>query len=186
MIVVTPELNILGNLETDMESFAKTLKNFPEVDDVQIDLEWVQRLRAIINIAERITLVIAILLGITVLLVVGNTIRLNIGGKKEEIEIVQLIGATNRYIRRPFLYEGVWYGFFGGIFSLVIVHFSLLFLVTPVETLANLYNSEFVISGVGVMIMFKILFASALLGLLGAWIAVGRHLRRNTRFQSIK
>jgi cell division transport system permease protein len=140
VIIVTPELSLLGNVEMDMDSFAKTLKNYPEVDDVQIDLEWVQRLRAIINIAERVTLVIAILLGITVLLVVGNTIRLNISSKKEEIEIIQLIGATNRYIRRPFLYEGVWYGFFGGIFSLVIVHFSLLFLVAPVGTLASLYN----------------------------------------------
>jgi cell division transport system permease protein len=178
VIIITPELTLLGNVEMDMDSFSKTLKNFPEVDDVQIDLEWVQRLRAIINIAERITLVIAILLGITVLLVVGNTIRLNISSKKDEIEIIQLIGATNRYIRRPFLYEGVWYGFFGGIFSLVIVHFSLLFLVTPVETLASLYNSKFVISGVGITIMLKIILASALLGLVGAWIAVGRHLHQ--------
>ena len=187
VIIVTPELNLLGNLEMDMEDFAKTLKNFPEVEDVQIDLEWVQRLRAIINIAERVTLVIAILLGMTVLLVVGNTIRLNISSKKEEIEIIQLMGATNRYIRRPFLYEGVWYGFFGGIFSLVIVHFSLLFLVSPVETLASLYDSTFVISGVGVMIMIKILLASALLGLVGAWIAVGRHLHQNAQLhRSIK
>ncbi len=180
VIIVTPELTLLGNLEMDMDTFAKNLKKYPEVDDVQIDLEWVERLRAIIHIAERITLVIAILLGITVLLVVGNTIRLNIVGRKDEIEITQLIGATNRYIRRPFLYEGLWYGFFGGIFSLVIVHFSLLFLVAPVQKLAHLYESEFVISGVGVLIVAKILLASSLLGLVGAWIAVGRHLRRNS------
>lgn len=179
VIIVTPELTLLGNLEMDMESFAKKLKSYPEVDDVQIDLEWVQRLRAIIHIAERITLVIATLLGITVLLVVGNTIRLNIAGKKDEIEVTQLMGATNRYIRRPFLYEGVWYGFFGGIFSLVIVHFSLLFLVSPVKTLAGLYDSEFVISGVGILIIIKILLGSALLGLVGAWIAVGQHLKKN-------
>lgn len=180
VIIVTPELTLLGNLEMDMETFAKNLKNYPEVDDIQIDLEWVLRLRAIIHIAERVTLVIATLLAITVLLVVGNTIRLNIAGRKNEIEVTQLMGATNRYIRRPFLYEGVWYGFFGGIFSLVIVHFSLLFLVSPVQTLAGLYDSEFVISGVGILIVIKILLGSSLLGLVGAWIAVGQHLRNNS------
>ena len=179
VIIVTPELTLLGNLELDIETFAKNLKNYPEVDDIQIDLEWVQRLRAIIHIAERVTLVIAFLLGITVLLVVGNTIRLNIASRKDEIKITQLMGATNRYIRRPFLYEGLWYGFFGGIFSLVIVHFSLLFIVNPVQILSALYDSDFVIKGVGVVIIFKILFISSLLGLIGAGVAVGRHLRKN-------
>lgn len=181
VIIVTPELTLLGNLEMDIETFAKSLKNYPEVDDIQIDLEWVERLRAIIHIADRITFVIAFLLGITVLLVVGNTIRLNISGRKNEIEVTQLMGATNRYIRRPFLYEGLWYGFFGGIFSLVIVHFSLLFIVAPVQTLAELYNNDFVISGVGITVIIKILIISSLLGLIGANIAVGRHLKRNAQ-----
>ena len=184
VIIVTPELSLLGNLEMDIETFAKNLKNYPEVDDIQIDLEWVQRLRAIIHIAERVTLVIAFLLGVTVLLVVGNTIRLNISGRKNEIAVTQLMGATNSYIRRPFLYEGLWYGFFGGVFSLVIVHFSLLFIINPVQTLAELYDSDFVISGVGVIIVFKILIVSALLGLIGASIAVGRHLKKNTQIIS--
>ena len=184
VIIVTPKMNVLANLEMDMKTFADHLKKFPEVDNVQVDLEWVQRLQAIIRIAERVTLVISILLGITVLLVVGNTIRLNIASRKDEIEITQLMGATNQYIRRPFLYEGVWYGFFGGIFSLLIVHFSLLFLVSPVHELAQLYDSEFVISGVGFVIVLKILAASSLLGLIGAWIAVGRHLRQNAQLSN--
>ena len=181
VIAISPNLSVIAESGQTIEGFAKSLKNESDVDNVQIDLEWVQRLRAILNIAERVTLVIATLLGITVLLVVGNTIRLNISGKKREIEIIQLIGATNHYIRRPFLYEGVWYGFFGGILSLVIVHFSLLFIVAPVETLAKLYDSEFVISGVGIVIMLKLLFSSALLGLAGAWIAVGRHLQQQSK-----
>ena len=184
VIIVTPRMNILANLQMDIKTFAKYLKKFPEIDNVQVDLEWVQRLQAIIRIAERVTLVISILLGITVLLVVGNTIRLNIASRKDEIEITQLMGATNQYIRRPFLYEGIWYGFFGGIFSLLIVHFSLLFLVSPVHELAQLYDSEFVISGVGFVIVLKILAASSLLGLVGAWIAVGRHLRQNARLET--
>lgn len=177
VLVVTPRLNLLGRLQIDFDTFADDLKNYGIVDNVQIDVEWVQRLKAIIQIAERVTLVIALLLAITVLLVIGNTIRLDIESRKEEIHILKMMGATNHYIRRPFLFSGIWYGLFGGIFSLVIVHFSLLFLISPVDQLAQLYGSEFVISGVGISITFKILLLSALLGMVGAWIAVGRHLK---------
>ncbi|HHC75326.1 MAG TPA: FtsX-like permease family protein [Thiothrix sp.] len=178
VLVVTPRLNLLGQLQMDFDSFAADLKNYGIVDNVQIDVEWVQRLKAIIQIAERVTLVIALLLGITVLLVIGNTIRLDIESRKDEIEILKMMGATNAYIRRPFLFSGIWYGLFGGIFSLVIVHFSLLFLISPVNQLAQLYGSEFIISGVGIRITINILVLSALLGMLGAWIAVGRHLKQ--------
>jgi cell division transport system permease protein len=143
-----------------------------------MDIEWVQRLLAILRIADRAVLVISVLLALTVLLVVGNTIRLNIENRKEEIEVTKLIGATNAYIRRPFLYGGIWYGLFGGILSLVIVHLSLLFLVSPVNKLARLYGSHFTISGLDVNATLFILAVSALLGLFGAQLAVGKHLRK--------
>jgi len=182
VLVVTPRLHLLGQLQTDFDTFADSLKKYGIVDNVQIDVEWVQRLGGIIQIAERVTLVIAILLAITVLLVVGNTIRLDIENRREEITVLQLMGATNHYIRRPFLFTGIWYGLFGGIFGLVIVHFSLLFLVAPVNYLATLYENEFIISGVGFEITFKILLLSSLLGMIGAWLAVGRHLNRYRHF----
>ena len=181
VLVITPHMNLIGDLGLDLKKLAKKLENYPEVDLVQMDIEWVQRLRGILRIAERAILVISILLALTVLLVVGNTIKLNIENRKEEIEVSRLIGATSAYIRRPFLYSGLWYGLFGGVMSLVFVHFALLFLVSPVNELAQLYGSTFTISGLGVKITLYILLVSSLLGLIGAWIAVGRHLK-NTNY----
>ncbi len=180
VLVVTPHINLIGNPGLDMKKLANKLEGYPEVDLVQMDIEWVQRLRGILHLAERAIMVISILLALTVLLVVGNTIRLNIENRKEEIDVSQLIGATPAYIRRPFLYSGVWYGLFGGILSLVLVHFALLFLVSPVNELAQLYGSTYTISGLGIKITLYILLASSLLGLVGAWLAVGKHLR-NTK-----
>jgi cell division transport system permease protein len=176
VLIVTPKLSLLGNLEMDASEFSRKLKAFPEVDEVQIDVEWVERLRAILRIAERIVLVVSILLGLTVLLVVGNTIRLDIENRKDEIRVTRLIGATNAYIRRPFVYGGIWFGLFGGILSLVIVQVALLFLVPPVTTLANLYGSTFTLHGVDVLMTLEILLSSSLLGIIGAWLAVGRYL----------
>ena len=182
VLVVTPHINLMGSPDLDMKRLANKLENYPEVDLVQMDIEWVQRLRGILHIAERAIMVISILLALTVLLVIGNTIRLNIENRKEEIDVSQLIGATPAYIRRPFLYSGVWYGLFGGILSLVLVHIALLFLVSPVNELAQLYGSSFTISGLGLKITFYILLASSLLGLVGAWLAVGKHLRNTKNY----
>jgi cell division transport system permease protein len=175
-LIITPRLNLLGDMNMDAEGFSAKLKKYPEVDDVQIDVEWIQRLRAILSIAKRIVVVVAVLLGLTVLLVVGNTIRLDIENRKDEIRVTRLIGATNAYIRRPFIYGGIWLGLFGGILSMVIVHLALLFLVKPVGELADLYGSMFTLSGVDVLMTLEILAASSLLGVVGAWLAVGRYL----------
>ena len=177
VLVVTPHMNLIGDQNLDLERLVRKLENYPEVDLVQMDIEWVQRLRGILNISERAILVISVLLGLTVLLVVGNTIKLNIENRKEEIEVTQLIGATSSYIRRPFLYSGIFYGLFGGVLSLVLVHIALLFLVAPVNELARLYGSSFTISGMGVKMTLYILIFSSVLGLIGAWLAVGKHLR---------
>ncbi len=179
VLVVTPHLKLVGDPGLDMEKLAKKLESFSEIDLVQMDIEWVKRLRGILNITERAILLISVLLALTVLLVIGNTIKLNIENRKEEIEVSKLIGATTAYIRRPFLYSGIWYGLFGGIISLVFVHLALLFLVSPVNELAQLYGSNFTISGLGLEVTLYILLASSLLGLIGAWIAVTSHLRKS-------
>lgn len=180
VLVITPHIKLVGDPGLDMEKLAKKLESFPEIDLVQMDIEWVKRLRGILNITERAILLISVLLALTVLLVIGNTIKLNIENRKEEIEVSKLIGATTAYIRRPFLYSGVWYGLFGGIISLVFVHLALLFLVSPVNELAQLYGSNFSITGLGLKATFSILIFSSLLGLIGAWIAVGSHMRKTT------
>ncbi|RVU84231.1 ABC transporter permease [Leucothrix sargassi] len=183
VLVVTPRMTLFGDSGVDLDALALRLKNYPEVDDVEMDIEWVQRLRAILNIAERVVLVVGVLLGLTVLLVVGNTIRLNIENRREEIEVTRLVGATTAYIRRPFLYGGLWYGLFGGVMSLIIVHSSLLFMIAPVNQLARLYGSHYSVSGIGASVTLLILACSSLLGLFGAWLAMAQHLRKKHLMQ---
>ena len=178
VLVVTPNLTMTGEMDAQIRKLVRQLKNYPEVDSVQADIEWVQRLHAIILIAQRILYVVSALLLLTVLLVVGNTIRLDIENRKEEIDVTRFIGATRAYIRRPFIFGGLWYGLFGGIISLVIVHFALLFLLPPINRLSTLYGSHFTLSGLDFKMTFLILLISSLLGIVGAWLAVGQHLRK--------
>ncbi|MEE9326813.1 MAG: permease-like cell division protein FtsX [Cocleimonas sp.] len=178
VLVVTPHMNLVGGEDIDLHALVQKLETYKEIDLVQMDIEWVQRLRGILRISEHAVLVISFLLGLTVLLVIGNTIKLNIENRKEEVEVSKLIGATSAYIRRPFLYSGIWYGLFGGVISLVFVHLALLSFVSPVNELARLYGSNFVISGLGLKITLFILLVSSFLGLIGAWMAVGRHLKK--------
>jgi len=180
VLVVTPRMNLFGEPGLDMQKLSDKLEGYSEVDLVQMDLEWVQRLRGIFRIVERSIMVISILLALTVLLVIGNTIRLDILNRKEEIDVSKLIGATSAYIRRPFIYSGIWYGLFGGVLSLVIVHVALYSLTSPVNELAKLYSSSFEIKGLGVITTLYVLLASSLLGMVGAWVAVGRHLKTTT------
>jgi len=180
VLVITPHMNLIGDATIDMQKLANKLEGYPEVDLVQMDIEWVQRLRSILRIVERVIMIISILLALTVLLVIGNTIRLDIQNHKEEIEVSKLIGATPAYIRRPFIYSGIWYGLFGGFLSLVIVHIAMLSLIPSVNELARLYMSEFSVNGLGLEITLYILLSSSLLGMAGAWITVGKHLKVST------
>lgn len=179
VLVITPHIKLIGESGLNIKKLAKKLRGYPESHEIVMDLEWVLRLQKILQISERAILIISILLALTVLLVIGNTIRLNIENRKEEIEVTKLIGATSAYIQRPFLYTGFWYGLFGGVISLVLVHVALLFLVTPVNELAQLYKSGFSLSGLSIRTTFYILLVSSFLGLIGAWLAVGRHLRHH-------
>ncbi|MFC1684392.1 permease-like cell division protein FtsX [Pseudomonadota bacterium] len=158
------------------EQLMQELNGHQEVDFTQVDLEWVRRFHAITEIARRGVLVIAALLGLAVLLIVGNTIRLEIQNRRDEIEITKLIGGTNAFIRRPFLYGGIWYGLFGGVIAWLLVSISLWLLDGPIERLAGLYHSDFDLAAIDIPTLIILLGASTLLGLLGSWTAVGRHL----------
>jgi cell division transport system permease protein len=152
------------------------LRLLPEADIVQLDLQWVRRLQAITVIAQRGVLVLAALLSMAVLLIIGNTIRLEIQNRKTEIEITKLIGATNAFIRRPFLYTGFWYGLFGGVIAWLLIAMSVTLLGGPIAHLAQLYQSSFDLSSLDLITILMLLGGSSLLGLAGSWLAVGRHL----------
>ncbi len=158
------------------ENLMAEFNQLTEVDFTQLDLQWVRRFHAITEIARRGVMVIGILLGLAVLLIVGNTIRLEIQNRKSEIEITKLIGGTDAFIRRPFLYNGLWYGLSGGILAWLLVTLSLWILNGPVERLAGLYRSGFDLSAINFQTLCILLLSSTLLGLFGSWIAVARHL----------
>ncbi len=119
---------------------------------------------------------IAVLLGAAVLLVVGNTLRLGIENRRREIEIAKLFGATDAFIRRPFLYSGLLYGLLGGLIALVLVWVSVLVLEQPIARLTDLYAGDYRLRGLGLLPGLMLPLAGGLLGLLGSWLSVGRHL----------
>ncbi len=159
-----------------IQALVKHLRTLPGVDLVNLDMQWVKRLYAIMALAKRGILIVAGLFGIGVLLIVGNTIRLAIENRREEIEIKKLIGATNAFIRRPFLYYGCWYGVLGGVSACLFVEGSLWMMQGPVERLSLSYSANFDLHTLGAGTAGAVLGAATLLGYTGAWLAVGRHL----------
>jgi cell division transport system permease protein len=152
------------------------LTALPQTDLAQIDLKWVQRLAAILDMTRRGILLISVLLGLAVLLVIGNTIRLEIQNRREEILVTKLIGATNAFVRRPFLYSGVWYGILGALIAWTLVQAGFWLLAGPVSHLAGLYQSAFRLQTLPMSLLNLLLGGGISLGLLGSWLAVGRHL----------
>ena len=152
------------------------LQSHPGVAQAVLDMEWLQRLNSLMELGRRLVLAVAVLLVVGVLLILGNTIRLAIEGRREEIVIIKLVGGSNAFVRRPFLYTGLWYGVGGGLFAGLLVAGSLWFLREPVSDLARLYQSEFQLRGLGVMGALNLIILGGMLGLAGAWLAVARHL----------
>lgn len=176
VIVIQPIIDNQNPLQASQ--LLHEMKNLPEVDIAQLDLEWVKRLYSMLEIANRAVWIISILLGIAVILTVGNTIRLDIQNRKEEIVVTKLIGATNAFIRRPFLYTGLWYGLAGSILALLMTNIALLLLHTPVQNLSRLYSSSFELIGLSVDNSIILIITSCLLSLAGSWLAVGRQLSK--------
>lgn len=154
----------------------KELKNKKEVDIAQLDIEWVKRLYSILQLANQAVWIVGSLFALAVLLIIGNTIRLDIQNRREEIEVSKLIGASDAFIRRPFLYTGFWYGLSGGLLAWLLTTVSLQLLEQPVRQLAALYDSNFHLSGLSLNNALIMVTFSCLLGLGGSWLAVGRHL----------
>jgi len=154
------------------------LGNLPEADAVQVDTEWVQRFHAILDIIRRAIVIGGSLLGIAIVIIIGNTIRLDIQNRREEIEVTKLIGASNAFVRRPFLWSGFWYGLFGGLLAVGLVHYGLYLLEQPVARLAGLYQSGIVVMSLSVRETLAVIGIGVALGLTGSWFAATRHMRR--------
>ncbi len=174
-----PAVIVVYPKSQDTESVGELLgqlRQMPQVDQVQMDLEWLQRLYSIMSLGRRLVIVIGGLFAAAVLLVIGNTIRLAIEARRAEILVVKLVGGTNGFVRRPFLYAGVWYGLGGGLLATLLIHLVLYWVAGPAAGLIGLYQSEFQLDGMGFSAIILVLVGSALLGWSGAWLAVTRHL----------
>ncbi|MFW2371557.1 MAG: permease-like cell division protein FtsX [Gammaproteobacteria bacterium] len=174
VIIVQPQVD--PKRPDKIQHLLKELEGMAEVDLAQLDLQWVKRLFSMIEIATKLIWLLAGLLGLAVLLVVGNTIRLDIQNRREEIEVTKLIGATNAFIRRPFLYTGFWYGLTGGLLAWLLITLSISLLDNSVSQLAKLYDSGFNLNGLPANDALLLIGFSCMLGLLGSWLAVTRHL----------
>ena len=146
------------------------------VANVSIDLQWLERLFGLLVFAERLVTALAIVLGLGVMLIMGNTIRLAIESRRQEIEVIKLVGGTDAFVRRPFLYLGFWYGLGGAATAFLLLQTSLYFLSAPVEVLAQSYRDDFAIQGPGFLGSLLLLAAGSILGIIGSVLAVSRHL----------
>ncbi|RFA30053.1 cell division protein FtsX [Alkalilimnicola ehrlichii] len=173
VLVVRP---VSGLTPAEVDELVGDLQTQSAVEQLRLDQEWLQRLHGIMQLIQRGIWVIAVLLAVAVILVVGNTIRLDIQNRRDEIVVAKLIGATDAFIRRPFLYEGIWYGIAGGLLAALLIEVGRLLLGGPARELAVLYGSSFSLQGLGFVGILRLTLAGSLLGLLGSWTAVGRHL----------
>ena len=158
-------------------ALANELSALEETELVQLDTAWVERLRGILALVARIVDVASVLLGVAVILVIGNTIRLEINNRRTEIEVVKLVGGSDAFIRRPFLYMGLCYGLSGGLVAILTISLSLLLFRSPVESLAGLYGSTFAVRGLQLNQALLLAGTGAFLGWAGAGLATARHLR---------
>jgi cell division transport system permease protein len=172
VIVLTPR-----NVDEDSgAALLNELNGLPGVESVQLDLEWIARLQRFLELAQRMSTALMLVLSLAVLFVVGNTIRLAIEGRRAEIVVVKLVGGTDSYVARPFLYTGFWYGLGGGLLAWLLLALIMRALSGPLAALLALYDNQHSMHGLTLLPGLLLLSGSALLGWLGAWISVRQHL----------
>ena len=147
------------------------------VDQVQLDRQWVQRLQAILSLFERFAIALGVILGLTVILVISNTVRLSIESRRDEIRVVSMVGGTRGFIAMPFVYMGIWYGIIGALLAHVIVFSLLAVLRREAMAIAELYNSDMVLSGLGFEVSGVLLSCGIVLGAVGALGSCYRHFQ---------
>jgi cell division transport system permease protein len=175
-MVVRPAKSASGPAE--VESMRRYFAAFPEVDIVQLDLDWVRKLHSLLDVLKRVLWVVMAVLGLGVLAVIGNTIRLEILNRRAEIEVTKLVGGSNAFVRRPFLYTGFFYGLGGAALAALIVFGAMAYLDQAVGELSAQYGGRFRMAGLGSEGLLALAGTGAALGWLGALVSTGRHLRR--------
>jgi cell division transport system permease protein len=171
-------LEVTLSAGADRDGLLQRLDGQQGVASVLADLQWLERLDAMTDVLGQLAWLLAVLLALGVAVVIGNTIRLDVQNRREEIEVMALVGATAAFIRRPFLYSGLWYGLLGGLLAWALIVAGLVALADPVARLGQTYAESFRLLGPSTTTIAAAVGGSALFGLLGAWLAVSQHLRR--------
>jgi cell division transport system permease protein len=161
----------------NIEKLTEKLRQKDHVDQVLVDMAWLDRLQALLATSQRFTYGLALLLALGVLLVVGNTVRLQIESRKQEILVIKLVGGTDAYLRRPFLYAGFWAGFFAALIAWAILQLGVIYLHQPLLSLAQSYQSDWQLQSLSLMESFMLVMTSCGLSVLGASLTVGQQLR---------
>lgn len=178
VLAVTPQPAPGQSIEAAVQPLSEWLRAQDGVELVQADFKWLQRLAGLLALGEAVASVLGVLFSLAVVVVVANTIRLDVASRVEEIQVLQLVGASNAFVRQPFLYSGFWYGLLGALMALLLLGACMWYLSQPLGRLLDAYGNTFRISGPGALEVLWVLVAGALLGLLGAWLAVQRYFRR--------
>lgn len=175
---VSPQSGPAESVEAQVGELTGYLQSVDSIEVTQFDYKWLQRLSRMMELGQAAVTVLTILFGLAVVVVVANTIRLDVASHAEEIEILALVGAGNAFVRQPFLYTGLWYGLMGGLLAVLLLGLTMLYLGGPLGLLLETYGTVFSLRGLGVGNTLWVLFCGSFLGWLGAWVSVQRYLRR--------
>lgn len=171
-------LEISPTADADLARLIDRIENEAGVDLVRVDLQWLERLDAMIGLIAQLVVLLAALFAVGVAFIVANTIRMDIQNRREEIEVMSLVGATNGFVRRPFLYTGLWFGLLGGTLAWLIVRGGLLVLAAPIARLSGSYDARFELIAPSPEVTLLLIAGSGAFGIVGSWLVVSRHLRR--------
>ena len=177
VIQVSPKSGSTEKVEERIVELTAFLQSFESIEVTQFDYKWLQRLGRMLELGQAAVTMLTMLFGLAVVVVVANTIRLDVASHSEEIEILALVGAGNAFVRQPFLYSGLWYGLMGGVLAVLLLWLTMFYLGRPLGLLLETYGTVFSLRGLGVNNTLWVLLSGGFLGWLGAWIAVQRYLR---------
>ena len=176
VVRIQPSEQVLSR-PAELQLLVQVLDAEERVDSAILDLVWLNRLNSMVSFVDRLSYGVGFLLALGILLILGNTIRLTIENRREEIVVIQLVGGTDRFVRRPLIYAGLWYGLLGGLAAALLVAIVGLLISMPLQRLLLSYQSSVALPGLSFALLFKLAFYGALLGCAGAWISVLQHLR---------
>ena len=173
---VSPQPGSTEEVEKRVGELTGFLQSVDSVEVTQFDYKWLQRLGRMMELGNDAVALLVVLFGLAVVVVIANTIRLDVASHAEEIEILALVGAGNAFVRQPFLYTGLWYGLMGGLLAEALLSLTMLYLGRPLGLLLETYGTVFSLRGLGIYNTLWVLLGAAFLGWLGAWVSVQRYL----------